>query len=288
MAQVRSLAMVCRSAIPGFALLALLAGAVTAAAAEIAAAPSVSGDPSVGTLLLASSGAWTPADAAPAYAWLRCGSSGGGCTPIDGACGRRYRVAEDDLGHRLRIRLTVADAGGPPASSTSSATRVITRRPYTLPGEPEPANCATVTPSGPQAGSFESGTQLEPAVPSPVGTTTTPFITPFPVVRVAGRFTRGRTTITRVSVRAPRGVRIGLRCRGGGCGFGRRAIAVRLVRVPALQRRYRPGAVAEIRVTQDGHIGKYVRLRIRRGRAPVRIDRCLAPGSPAPVRCPAI
>jgi hypothetical protein len=62
---------------------------------------------------------------------------------------------------------------------------------------------------------------------------------------------------------------------------------VRLVRVRELQRRYRPGAVLELRVTQTGHIGKYVRVRTRAGKAPTRIDRCLYPRQRQPVRCPA-
>jgi hypothetical protein len=61
---------------------------------------------------------------------------------------------------------------------------------------------------------------------------------------------------------------------------------VKLVRVRALQRSYRPGATIEIRVTQPRTIGKYTRIKTRRGKAPLRIDRCLMPGSTKPVRCP--
>ena len=39
-------------------------------------------------------------------------------------------------------------------------------------------------------------------------------------------------------------------------------------------------------MTQPKKIGKYTRVRTRRGKAPVRIDRCLMPGKTKPVRCP--
>ena len=47
----------------------------------------------------------------------------------------------------------------------------------------------------------------------------------------------------------------------------------------------RPGAVVQIAVTKPGTIGKYMRLRIRRGRSPSRIDRCLAAGAKLPGPC---
>jgi hypothetical protein len=278
-----------RAAISRLTLVLVSLLAVPAIAAEVTTAPTISGDPTLGALQEATTGAWTPAGAAPSYAWLRCGSGGDSCTPIDAACSRRYRAAEADGTHTLRIRLTVADDGAAAASVTSLPTAVITSPIYSIPGTPVRDTCSDITPTGPKTGTFDSGTQAEPITPAPAGSTATPFISPFPVVRISGRFTRKRTTITRVAIRAPRGVRVGLRCRGTsrGCTFKRRAIAVRLVHARSLQRRFRPGAIMEIRVTQSGHIGKYVKLRIRSGRAPVRIDRCLSPGKRRPVRCPA-
>ena len=62
---------------------------------------------------------------------------------------------------------------------------------------------------------------------------------------------------------------------------------MKLVRFRSLQRTYRPRATLEIRVTQPKKIGKYTRLRTRRGKAPLRRDRCLMPGKPTrPVACP--
>lgn len=274
-------------------LVLLMALAAPAAAAEIVAPPAItptaSDEQGLYSLLEASSGVWSPANAEPAYAWLRCDRLGGACTPIDGACSRRYRTGTGDLGKTLRIRLTVAEPGGAPVSAESAPTVAIEAKPYSIPIDPLPDSCVEVDRSGPNTGSFESGVQPEPQpdpAPGPAGGLVS-FIRPFPLVRVAGRFTRRYTTITLVSVRAPRGVRIRVRCRGKGCAYRRRAMTSRLVRVRSLQGRYRPGARIVIRVTKPGQIGKYVRLRIRKGRAPLRIDRCLMPGQSRAVRCPA-
>jgi hypothetical protein len=268
-------------------LLALAGPAVAATVTEI---PVISGDPGLYSELSATPGAWTPAGADPSYAWLRCGADGENCTPIDGACSLTYKTDDPDLGNTLRIRLTVVESGGPTATEQSAPTLVIERKPYSIPtGEVPPDTCTKVTPTGPNTGSFDSGTEPQPQ-PGPIpvpGEGLTDFIRPFPVIRIAGRFTRRYTKVTRVSVRAPRGVRIGVACRGRGCAYRRRALAARVRRVSSLQRRYRPGAVLEIRVTQPERIGKYVRVRIRSGRAPRRIDRCLLPTKKRPVRCPA-
>ena len=45
---------------------------------------------------------------------------------------------------------------------------------------------------------------------------------------------------------------------------------MKLVRVRSLQRTYRPRATIEIRVTQPRKIGKYTRVKTRRGKAPLR------------------
>ena len=118
------------------------------------------------------------------------------------------------------------------------------------------------------------------------------FITPFPVVRVVGAVRERGTRIKVIIVRVPTGSRVSIRCRGGGCPrpaakrTGGAWIARTLHVRRFAHRMLRPGAVLQIRVTKAGTIGKYTRLRIRRGRPPSRIDRCLMPGGKRPVRCP--
>ena len=116
------------------------------------------------------------------------------------------------------------------------------------------------------------------------------FISPFPVVRVVGGLERRGTRIKVIVLRVPAGSHVVIRCSGPGCPrFGRRtggALAARTMHVRRFAHRLlRPGAVVRISITKRGAIGKYTRLRIRQGKPPSRIDRCLMPGSKRPVRC---
>jgi hypothetical protein len=117
------------------------------------------------------------------------------------------------------------------------------------------------------------------------------FLSPFPTVRVVGNVRRGGTLIREIVVRAPAHARVEIHCRGGGCPRikgNRDAVRVaRTVRVRRFARRLlRPGAIVRISVIAPGTIGKYTRIRVRKGRPPSRADRCLPPGAPRPVLCP--
>ena len=276
-----------RRAVVGLAIVVVGLVATTAVAATVTQAPTISGTLEAGSTLTASSGVWAPRDATPSYSWLRCSASGADCAGISGASGRTYGVRTVDEGHTLRVRLTATQKNGRAASADSAPTAVVVaRKPYTIPSEPATDPSTVVTPTGPGTGTFSSGTATGGgSEPSPG--TSLPFIDPFPVIRIAGRFRGKRTTLTRVTVRAPRGTRIRINCTGRGCPYKRRATAVRLLRIRSLQRTYRPNATIEIRVTQPEKIGKYTRMRMRRDKAPLRVDRCLMPGKSKPVRCPA-
>jgi hypothetical protein len=116
------------------------------------------------------------------------------------------------------------------------------------------------------------------------------FLSPFPTVRVVGDVRASGTAIKEIVVVVPTGSAVRIRCRGGGCPAtsSRSVAAARTLRVRRFARRLlRPGAFIQIYVTKRGSIGKYTLVRIRRGRAPSRIDRCLMPGSTRPMRCPA-
>ena len=106
--------------------------------------------------------------------------------------------------------------------------------------------------------------------------------------RVAGGITRISTLRLR---RVPGGATVNLSCTGRGCPFRRKTVRVRkgksrTVAFKALQRRMRAGTTVVITVRKGNTLGKYVRLRFRRGCAPARVDRCVAPKSPKPVKCP--
>ncbi|HEV7460093.1 MAG TPA: hypothetical protein VGN78_06130, partial [Solirubrobacteraceae bacterium] len=122
------------------------------------------------------------------------------------------------------------------------------------------------------------------------------LLSPFPVVRIAGRATGLGVNLRLVSAEAPAGSRVTLTCRGrtcprrsetrvapGSASVGR----LRVVTFPRFARSLRSGVVLEIRVTKSGRIGKYTRFVIQRNRAPRRSDSCLLPGGSAPKACPA-
>jgi hypothetical protein len=276
---------------------ALLAfAAAPALGANVTEVPTITGEASTGSVLAASQGAWTPAGATPDYVWLRCSASGAPCDPMPDSRDRSYTVRDADVGSTLRVRLRVTGPNQGTATGRSAPTAVVVVKPDSIPPPvdpipppvdpiPTPDGPVVVTPTGPGEGTFTSGVQTAPGT-TPAPDTSLSFITPFPFVRISGRFTRSGTQLTRVIINARGGARIGVDCTGSGCPYRHKAIAVKLVRVRALQRSYRPGATIEIRVTQPRTIGKYTRIKTRRGKAPLRIDRCLTPGSTRPVRCP--
>jgi PKD domain len=110
---------------------------------------------------------------------------------------------------------------------------------------------------------------------------------PFPLVRIAGVVLDDGALVRILSVRAARGARVRVRCRGRGCPARAvaRTSATRLVRFHTFERKLKAGVRLELFVRAAGRIGKYTRFRIRAGEAPARVDRCLVPGRKRPVRC---
>ena len=113
-------------------------------------------------------------------------------------------------------------------------------------------------------------------------------MSPFPVVRIAGTVLARGARISVLSVRAPRGSHLHVRCEGRGCPVGSVATtsATRLVRFRRFERRLRAGIRLKLFVRQDGRIGKYTSFLIRAGAPPKRVDMCLFPASRTPRRCP--
>jgi PKD repeat protein len=118
------------------------------------------------------------------------------------------------------------------------------------------------------------------------------LMSPFPVIRMAGRYYEGGVRVRLLSVAAASSATVRIRCQGKGCAFTARTYrprsvaASRLLRVRSLERRLRVGTRIVITVTRAGSIGKYTRFQIRRGKPPARVDRCMLPGSGKPMRCP--
>ncbi len=124
------------------------------------------------------------------------------------------------------------------------------------------------------------------------------LMSPFPIIRITGKVTRKGARIKRLTVRAPFGATINVRCRGRGCPFrrkrrtvaraGRAKAPTKTIRIKQLERRLlRAGVSVKVWVSRQGEVGKYTRFRIRKGKPPVRTDLCIEPGSTAPLECPA-
>jgi hypothetical protein len=121
------------------------------------------------------------------------------------------------------------------------------------------------------------------------------LMTPFPIVRLTGDVKRGGTRVRLLTVQAPAQTRVRVSCNGRGCPFRSRARTVGTSRQAGSPVRFRhfrgrllrPRASLRVYVSGGDEIGKFTRFRIRRARPPARTDRCLAPNSRAPMRCPA-
>jgi hypothetical protein len=112
------------------------------------------------------------------------------------------------------------------------------------------------------------------------------LLSPFPVVRIAGRTTRRGVRVKLLRVDAPPGSTIQVRCKGKSCPFHSSVRAANVVRVKRLERVLRAGVRVRVYVTSPTAIGKYTVFKVRRRQAPLRADACLMPGSLNPVPCP--
>jgi hypothetical protein len=120
----------------------------------------------------------------------------------------------------------------------------------------------------------------------PVATKASQFLNSFPVVRLVGRTTTTGVLIRRLTVQAPSGSRVKVRCRGRGCPRRSQVRTSDLLRFRRFERRLRVRAVLEVFVTNPKSIGKYTRFTVRKGQAPRRRDLCIPPGGGPPVPCP--
>lgn len=143
-----------------------------------------------------------------------------------------------------------------------------------------------------------AGTVTGPAAPSVVALRAR-LLSPFPIVRVSGIVRKRGIRLRMLSVNSPLGAIVKVRCRGRGCPFRQHSRTVvsparstatpgsGLVRIRRFRHRLlRAGAAVKVYVTRPDAIGKYTRLRVREGKPPARIDRCVWPGNRLPIACP--
>jgi PKD repeat protein len=191
---------------------------------------------------------------------------------FDDATGNEASRAFASAGDHL-VQMRVTQTNG--LQSVAFAHIEVAERPAPPP-PPLPPNGPGADPGGSSAPITPLAPALRPA-----------RMRPFPVVRIAGVVLARGAQIQILSVRAPRGAQVLVRCRGRGCPVGAvaRTSATRVVRIRRFERRLAAGVTLELFVRQAGKIGKYTRFLIRAGKPPARIDRCLIPGRPRPVRC---
>ena len=94
------------------------------------AEPEISGSPVQGQKLTTSNGTWTGSPTDYDYQWTRCGTDGGNadasnCTSISGANSNDYTLGADDVGKRMRVKVTAQNAAGN-TTVASNATAIVT------------------------------------------------------------------------------------------------------------------------------------------------------------------
>jgi hypothetical protein len=121
---------------------------------------------------------------------------------------------------------------------------------------------------------------------------------PFPIVRFAGSVTSYGARLKLLTVQAPLGARVQVRCVGLGCKTKSEsriaAISTKSKAVSGavtlsfarFERALRAGVTLQIRVTMSGQIGKFTRFTVRRGKPPVRKDQCVLTTVSKPFACP--
>jgi hypothetical protein len=198
-----------------------------------------------------------------------------------------FAPARPAAGRAIAFTESVSDPDGDPVTLAwdfgdgTQATGSAPRHSYAAPGSYTVVLTATDA-HGATASAFRT---VEVAPPSDGGSVRR--MRPFPVVRMAGLVLRTGARVRILSVRAPLGARIRVRCSGRGCPVDAvaRTSATRLVRFGRFERTLRAGLTLEVFVRKPRRIGKYTRFRIRAGKPPARVDRCLVPGRRRPAIC---
>ena len=248
------------------------------------------------------------------YEWLRCAAAEPICLPIAGATLDSYVLGAADVGSRIAVTATLVNRKGNVQDEGTSEPSVIVAPapPPTPTPDPEPTPTPDPEPTPvpvpgtdpqplPGPGPGDDGALLGDFVQegvTPVGGVLPPppapaldapsspprYMRPFPVVRIRGALAWRGAVVTLLRVTAGSRSVVSVRCQGSGCPVKR--LRRGPGRLTPFHRFLPAGTRITIRVTRRNRIGKHVRLRIRDGRPPARIDACVLPGSRAPVECP--
>jgi len=87
--------------------------------------PTISGDATVASTLMANPGSWSGATPISyQYRWLICDGTGANCHPITGATAQTYQLQSGDPGNTARVQVTASNSAGS-STATSDATAKI-------------------------------------------------------------------------------------------------------------------------------------------------------------------
>jgi hypothetical protein len=193
---------------------------------------------------------------------------------FDDASGPMVSFTYATPGQRTVSLRVVDDAGVPAVASQNVAVQAAS----TPAPNPEPAPTPQ-PPPGP-GGNDVLGVRRRAPTPLLSGV----------VVRIRGVARRSRVRVARLSVQAPRGSTIRVRCSGRGCPIRETTSLVRsarsVVRFPRFERSLRVGTIIRVLVTRSGRIGKYTRFALVSNRSPSRADSCVRHGRTKPFPCP--
>lgn len=189
---------------------------------------------------------------------------------FDDASSPMARFTYATVGRRTVSLRVVDDAGVPAVTSQVVAVQV----PAAPPPQPQPTPQPPPGPGNEVLGDQRRSTPLLSGV----------------VVRIRGAAGGKRVRVERLSVQAPSGSTIRVRCSGRGCPSRETTSLARsarsAVRFPRFERSLRVGIVIRILVTRSGRIGKYTRFALVANRPPLRADSCVRHGRTKPFPCP--
>jgi hypothetical protein len=96
----------------------LLAASARAAAPLNTSPPTITGTLMQGRTLTASNGTWSGNPTTFFYRWQRCAADGTGCTNIDNAALKTYRLTATDVDNTMRVVVTASNADGQTAANS--------------------------------------------------------------------------------------------------------------------------------------------------------------------------
>ena len=151
--------------------------------------PTISGSPTVGATLTATSGTWSGSNLTFSYSWRRCDADGGSCAAISGATEKTYVLKPVDTGNTLRVRVTARNQDGS-GTATSAPTAVVRAgsAPPAANGCPGGSGPISVDQVGPPARLLIDGQRISPTV---VGGSTQSVTVRFHVSACSGRSVGG-------------------------------------------------------------------------------------------------